>query len=224
MKYIINTISVIITLPISATTVFTEDFSTTTLPGNTQARVGFFNGNATFGGIVADANSTIVNGALEVETTNNFRGIGILLGADDFNGAGDYTLEFDLVNFSGDSDDFARASVFSGSGFELANDRNALLLNAQRGTLEALGNTTVNLLNTEDFIVPSNDLNLTFNFDGSSAVAVFLGVETTNFPFPTATFDNISISETQSKFESIPEPSVALLLANSLFLMFRRKR
>ncbi len=209
----------------NATTVFTEDFSSSSLPSIQQGNVGFFNGNVNFDQIVvASTEASIVNGVLEVTTTNSFRGIGILIDPASFSGAGEYNLSFDIIDFDPGADfagtpgpGFAEASVFSGTGFDGGDNADSLNLSSTTGQLTSTGTATAGLLATQQFTASGTDLNLSFTHDGTSAVAIFLGANTSAFPFPTVQFDNIEVS-------AVPEPSSLLFVMSSALCVFIRRR
>ena len=218
--------------------VFQEDFSSSVLPNDTQETFGFFNNNGSFGGIVVSSSASIESGVLEVEAGTGsvmepgFRGIGIALDSSNFVGAGLYNIEYEISSFTlsspfgSDFNDSAEVSVFSGSGFELADDARAIILDADIGELGLTNNNVdaeVQQLAIQNIDFSSNTdsdigtFNLEFTYDGTSAVALFFGARSDGFPFPIVEFDNIEIS-------SVPEPSSVLLAACSVIFLFRRKR
>jgi len=191
---------------------YTEDFSaSSSLPNNTsQAYVGgWFGSLATFD-TIAVATKSQINTSTEVlevrnDTQNAFRGIGIVINPDTIGGAGDYNLMFDITKFNADSLDSADVSVWAGSGYQ-ANSGNALRLNADIGQLERLGAATSSILTSESYTGTGTEFTLTFNYDGTSVLAVFFGSSSGGFPHPEVDYDNISIS-------SVPEPSSSAYLA-----------
>ena len=206
----------------ASTTVYSENFSTSTLPSRPQGALGFFNNNINFGEIGVASRATIDLGELVVDTTSNFRGIGIALDPDSFFGQGIYEVAFDITNYSGDFNDFAEVGVYSGRGYEFGNDRNALLLNAQTGQLTGQGSAVAEELRTETFTSVGRE-SFTFEYDGTSAVALFFGARTSGSPFPDVSFDNISVTSAQFN-SAVPEPSSALLVGCSAVFLFGRRR
>ena len=209
--------------------IYTEDFSgTTVLPSDTQETLGFYNGNALSDGIVVSdsANATIENGQLGINSTSGFRGIGLVLTPEETLGSspGTYQLQFDIVSFDPGVNGptvgtgFAEVNIFSGNEFQAANDANAVLLNAQTGELEALGAAVSTELASQNFTTAGDNITITFEYDGSGAIAIFFGANTSSFPFPSVVFDNIQVS-------TIPEPSSVFYISiTSLFVLLRRKR
>ena len=216
----------------ASTTVYGENFSTSTLPSRAQGTLGFFNRNVNFGEIGVASRATIDFGELVVDTTSNFRGIGIALAPDAFFGQGFYEIAFDITTYSGDANDFAEVVVYSGRGYEFGNNRDALLLNAQTGRLTGLGSAVAEELITETYTSIGRE-SFTFEYDGTSAVALFFGARTGGFPFPDVSFDDISVTSVTSaasvqgdniNFAVVPEPSSALLIGCSAVLLFGRRR
>ena len=207
----------------ATTVIYEEDFTNTVLPSSTQATVGFFNGNTAFDVIGVAANASVSGGALSVNTTGGFRGIGIILDPASFVGVGTYDFTFDITSFNdnGNTGSSVMANIFEGSGYDQGNNGDALRLDAQLGTLVGLGSATANEISSGVFTAAANEITLQFEYDGSSAVAIFVGVETDSFPFPTAQFDNFSVSTS-----AVPEPSSLLYLSvlPSFLLLRRRNR
>ena len=206
--------------------IFTEDFSgTTVLPNDTQETLGFFNGNALSDGIVVSSNATIANGELGINSTSGFRGIGLVLTPETLGSSpGTFQLQFDIVsfdrgeNFGTVGTGFAEVNIFSGNGFQAADDANAVLLNSQTGELAALGTAVSTELASQNFTTAGDNITITFEYDGSGAIAIFFGANTSSFPFPSVVFDNIQVS-------TIPEPSSVFYISiTSLFVLLRRKR
>ena len=138
---------------------------------------------------------------------------------------GTFQLQFDIVSFDpGETFDgtlgtgFAEVNIFSGEGFQADNDNDAVLLNAQTGELAALGDAESTELASQDFTTAGDNITITFEYDGSGAIAIFFGANTSSFPFPSVVFDNIQVS-------TIPEPSSVFYISiTSLFVLLRRKR
>ena len=212
--------------------IFTEDFSgSTVLPSVLQETLGFFDENGTVnalsdGIVVSDpANANIANGELGINSTSGFRGIGLVLTPETLGSSpGTFQLQFDIVsfdrgeNFGTVGTGFAEVNIFSGNGFQAGNDANAVLLNSQTGELAALGTAESTELASQDFTTAGENITITFEYDGSGAIAIFFGANTSSFPFPSVVFDNIQVS-------TIPEPSSVFYISiTSLFVLLRRKR
>ena len=234
-------------LPVYASpVVFSEDFSTTILPTNTQAHLGGNISLATFGEISVAANASIVNETLELSSTSGFRGIGIAFDADQLVAGTSYTLSVDIIDFELSSrfgSNFADSldiNVFTGNDF-LADNNNSdrLFLNAQSGELQNRnGSATATEVVSESVISfqdspNTGSIELNFDYDGSDSLAIFLGAVSDGFPHPTVTIDNITLSESEpgsggssSDIEvgTVPEPSSVLLLSLSSLALLRRKR
>ena len=206
-----------------ATTIYEEDFTTTMLPNSTQATVGFFNTNTPFDVIAADSDASIANGVLSVNTTSGFRGVGIILDPASFVGVGTYDFTFDITAFNdnGNTENSVVANIFEGSGYDLGDNGDALRLDSQLGTLVGLGSATASQIASQEYTAAANAVTLQFDYDGSSAVAIFLGIQTDDFPFPSAQFDNFSVSTS-----AVPEPSSLLYLSvlPGFLLLRKRKR
>ena len=210
----------------ASTVVYNEDFSASVLPTQAQGTLGFFNGNINFNEIGVSSQATIASEELVVNTTSNFRGIGIALAPDSFFGQGIYEVAFDITNYSGDANDFAEVGVYSGRGYEFGNNADALLLNTQTGQLTGLGSAVAEEIRIETFTSIGRK-SFTFEYDGTSAVALFFGGRTGGFPFPDVSFDDISVTSVQDDniaFVVVPEPSSALLVGCSAVFLFRRRR
>ena len=213
----------------ASTIVYSEDFSTSALPSQNRGTLGFFPNSGediNFNEIGVSSRATIDLGELVVDTTSNFRGIGIALAPDSFFGQGVYEVAFDITNYSGDFNDFAEVGVYSGRGYEFGNNADALLLNTQTGQLTGLGSAVAEEIRTETFTSIGRE-SFTFEYDGTSAVALFFGARTGGFPFPDVSFDDISVTSVQDDniaFVVVPEPSSALLVGCSAVFLFRRRR
>jgi len=168
--------------------------------------------------------TNISNNGLNVSSTSGIRTAGIVISPSLFDGAGDYTLTFDLTSYIGDSNDNALAEIWSGSGYNLTNNTSpdGLMVDTYSSSLKEFGNASAQLLADASLATASNGNQLGFTYDGSSAIAVFLGVKTDGWPFPSATFDNVSIT---TNFNVVPEPNAAMLLgiAGTCILLIRRR-
>lgn len=94
-------------------------------------------------------------------------------------------------------------------------------MNTFSGSLTAQGSATVSqLAGNVSYTTPANGNTVSFTYDGSSAIVIFLGVQDGGFPFPDAIFDNVSVAN------AIPEPSMTFLLGLSALgaLTIRRRK
>lgn len=208
------------------TLVFSENFSNSTLTSNANPYLGgWFGSQVSFQTWNGPGESSISNGALTVNSTSETRSAGLLLAPSMFPGAGSYTLSFDVTAYTGDSNDMGLVNVWAGSGYDLTKSTgNALILDMLSEQLRTEGSATSSLIGSTTFTSTGNGKQITFNYDGSSAVGMFFGVNTKGWPFPSATFDNITL--TQNGTASVPEPSVTALVAlfGSASCFIRRRR
>ena len=225
-----------------AAIIFVENFSMlTTFSTSGQANIEGTFANVTTSGIVVSADSSITGEQLVVtNTTSSFRGIGIAILPEDTGPAGIYNFSFDFVSIVSISngltqvspDDVATVNVFSGSGFDTGSTADSLGLNIFDPALfTASGGASVDTLAAEQFTMPQNDINVSFEYDGTGPIVIFLGilngsgtVQSDNGfffgnPQPAAIFDNLELTSL------VPEPSTAIsILIGSIFLIIRRCR
>ncbi len=165
------------------------------------------------------------NKSLNVTSTNATRPAGILLSPGLFTEAGTYTLSFDVTAYSGAVNNSGLVSIWSGNGYDptLATG-NALILDTLSAELKTMGTTTSALLGSTSITATATGSEISFTYDGTSAVALFFGGGTNSWPFPTVTYDNISIS--QPSIVPVPEPSGSAFLAlvDSASCLIRRRR
>ncbi|MGJ8656042.1 MAG: PEP-CTERM sorting domain-containing protein [Akkermansiaceae bacterium] len=212
--------------------VYSEDFSAATLPSTTQANLGGRSSLATYGEISVASSASIVDEALLLSSTSGFRGIGIAFEAGDLLPAGSYSLTLDITNFELTADretnisDSLRVNIFTGNDFETeTNTNDRIYLNAQTGELQERGGSgTSNLVITENYNFTDDpntgSIELNFDYDGSDALAIFVGAVSDGYPHPNITVDNITLTSV----DAVPEPSSALLLSLSSLILLRRKR
>ena len=156
--------------------------------------------------------ASITAGALTVTSTNGTRAAGILLSPGLFSTPGTYTLSFDVTAYSGSSNNSGLVTIWAGRGFDLSQSTgNALILDTLSAELKTAGSATATSFGSSSFTSGGNNKQISFSYDGSSAVALFFGAHTAGWPFPTVTYDNISISK--NSLAAVPEPSVTALLA-----------
>jgi len=210
----------------------TIDFSSETIENQANGFVGgWFGGSMSFDQWYGDSSdASIGGGQLNVSSTSAFRGAVLLLDSSAFApfGAGNYTLTFDVTSFSlsngasSSADDFAEVRIWSGSGYDLTNTTgNALAVSPQNGSFTAQGNASVNLLASRQVDSTGIANTLQFEYDGTSAIGLFLGAMTGGWPFPNVSYDNVSIGPV-----AVPEPgSVALYcgFATGLLIILRRR-
>ncbi|MGC4015392.1 MAG: PEP-CTERM sorting domain-containing protein [Luteolibacter sp.] len=209
-----------------AATVFTENFSSTTLVDKPNSYLGGYYGNQVNFGDWERSGPTVVlsSGTLQVASDSGYRSAAILLSPSLFPAAGEYTLSFDIVGYTGDANDTATVSVWSGSGYDLTKTSgNSLILNTQTGVLQALGSASSTLLTSANYNATGTGITMNFTYDGVSTVALFFGATTGGYPFPTVQYDNVSVS--QASMSVVPEPSTAaVLVLPALGCLLRRRR
>ena len=210
----------------ASTVIFSENFTSTTLVSNANPYLGgWFTPQAALQAWNGPGEASITTGALTVTSTSGTRSAGTLLSPGLFPQAGTYTLSFDVTAYSGASNNSGLVTIWSGTGYDLGNaSPNALVLDTLFAELKPSGLATAALLGSTLITESGNGWEVSFNYDGTSAVALFFGVTTSGWPFPTATYDNISISRPSPA--AIPEPSVPTLVAlvAAAFCLVRRRR
>lgn len=224
--------------------VYSQDFTSPpfTVPNKGATTFGGGSPTGTFGEWIAgDGNITSNNNTLVTsDTSDTSRSGGVMLDPSLFaaTGAGAYSITFDIVSFgpAGSAvpegggvsptawqDALAMVSVWAGSGYGLGNQgKDVLILNAQAGALQVgdvTGNAVSTLLVSQNYASTSfGTYTLTFNYDGTSAVAVFMGVKSAGWEFPRVVYDNLVIN-------AVPEPSsAALAMLGGLVWGLRRRR
>jgi len=165
--------------------------------------------------------ASIGSGALHVMSDSGVRSAGIFLPPSLFFGNGAYSLEFDVTAYSGDVNDSAIVSVWQGSNYDLFSSPNAVVLNTLSASLTTMGSASSAELIRGTYQNPGANLTLDFNYDGSSGIALFFGATTGAYPFPSVTFDNVSLR----KLAAVPEPSTVTLIAlfSCVFVGKRRR-
>lgn len=209
----------------AATLIFSESFSTTTLGTNSYVG-GWFGATTAFKAWNGASESSITTGELRVAPTGTTRAAGIILSNSDFtaSGAGNYTLSFDVTAYNGgDPANRGLVTIWAGSGYA-ASTGDALFLNVQSAALEARGSATVSLLGSSTFSTSAvgDRQSISFNYDGTSDVALFFGANGPSWPFPTVSYDNIEL--TKDSLVPIPEPSVTALAAGVVGMMCLLRR
>jgi hypothetical protein len=207
------------------------DFSTETIEDRFNGYVGgWYGNNLDFDQWYGSATDVSISGSnLIVGSTapNDARSAVVILDPAVFavDGAGDYSLTFDLSAFTmSDSqpntgDDVAFASIWSGSGYDLSGrSGNALFVSPGLGTITPQGTASASEIARGEFSSAANGLIVDFTYDGSSAIFIFLGaLEQGGWPFPTASFANVSVSP-------VPEPSMlGLLFGVAAFVLGGRR-
>ena len=238
--FIMSVLTCFFTSLYASTSLFSVDFSdpNTLQSIPTQIRLGTGQGAAlpeNFTGLaIASQEADIQNQALELSSTSNFRGIGIVID-DDLLGAQNFTLSLDLVDFDVpntanniNNDAFLEISIVGIEDFDTSNS-NSVNLSTFTGSASApTGITTFQEIAFEELTfgefesanpsIDSVDFDFTLNTT-PDALVIFIGANNAGaFPNPQIIIDNISLS-------SIPEPhSVSLLCIGSLILLGRRVR
>lgn len=209
----------------ASTVVFSDDFSTTSISSRGNPYVGgwFHDAQIAFQQWTGATEASISGGGLNVHTTSQTRSAGIVLSPTLFDGAGEYVLKFDLSSYSGSSNNSAVASVWAGSGYDPGGTTgNAITVDTYTASLLALGSAEVMQLAAMTLTAASADNQISFSYDGTSAVAVFLGTTTAGWPFPAATYDNVSVSKILTA--PIPEPTAALLTGLGIVTLLTVRR
>ncbi len=208
----------------AATVVYSENFSSSTLTSNGNPYLGgWFTPQTAFQQWVGDGSSSITTGALRVEPTSGSRSAGVVLSPGIFPAAGSYTLSFDVTAYNTSAGDPAKVTIWSGKDYGASNTGNSLQIDTYNMQLNPQGAASVASLGSATFTAAgSSTQSITFTYDGVSAVALFFGASTDGWPFPTATYDNITV--TQNSPVVIPEPSVSALAAGMVGVMCLLRR
>ncbi|MCW1921749.1 PEP-CTERM sorting domain-containing protein [Luteolibacter arcticus] len=208
----------------NAATVFTENFPTTTVLADKPNSYlgGYYGSHLSFGEWVRSGPTiTLPSESLQVSSDSGFRSAAVLLSPTLFPSAGNYKVTFDITTYSGDANDTATVSVWSGSGYDLTHSSgSALILNSQTGQLQALGSASSSLLASSTYSAAGNAITLDFSYDGSSTIALFFAATTGGYPFPTVRYDNVSISNATV----VPEPTAVAVLSFALAGGLLRRR
>ncbi|YCM43316.1 PEP-CTERM sorting domain-containing protein [Verrucomicrobiaceae bacterium 227] len=211
----------------AATILYLEDFSSPNRANTTVPYLGGWYGNEIdFGDVVGPSNhvSITVTETLGLSNdTTSYRSAAIVIDPAVFtSGAGTYTLKYDITAYNGDSNDQADIRVWQGSGYDFnpPSSGNALIVDTQQGALIPQLSAAANQVASDIRTTTGTDFTVNFNYDGVSAVGIFLGSTNTGGTQPRIEFDNIRIEAP----DSIPEPSSAILalLATGLILVRRR--
>lgn len=205
----------------AATVVFQEDFSSSTIVGNGNPYYGgWYSPQVTAGKWNGAYEASITSSELRVNPTSGTRSAGLILDPSKFSAPGQYTLTFDVTSFQvdgGPADDFGLVSVWSGSGYDLTRTSgSALILDTYSAQLKGADGATTKELGSLTFR-DTGTKQITFNYDGTSAVALFFGASTGGWPFPTVKYDNINLTMPSLSMRPgntpVPEPSVMMLSA-----------
>ncbi|MBK1826428.1 PEP-CTERM sorting domain-containing protein [Haloferula rosea] len=208
-------------LPAATATIYSESFENTTLTDLPNPYVGgWFTPQLPFESWANSSEASITPvDTLGINTTSAYRGAAVVLGPELFLGAGTYTLTYDIPTYTGASNNSAFVSVWSGTGYDLFNSPNSLVVDTLSGQLLASGSASSSQLASQTHTSGGNQQTLSFAYDGSSLIALFFGAQTTGWPFPSVEFDNITVTT-----EVIPEPSSLMLLGLSCLFLVKRKR
>lgn len=209
----------------ASTVIYDEDFSNASLLANGNPYLGgWFGNNVEFGEYAGDSGRTSItpDETLKVISDTNLSSAAVILDPATFTpGAGTYTLSFGIVNYEAEVGDFATVSIWAGSGYGSSSTGDALILNTYDSTLDTAGAATSELLSYVTYTSAGARYSQTFEYDGSSAIALFFGAENNNgYPFPEFEFDNVTITSA-----AVPEPSsLSLMALGGVLLTMRRKR
>lgn len=210
----------------AATVVYSENFSSSTLTSNGNPYLGgWFTPQTAFQQWVGsnDGAASITTGALTVTPTSGTRTAGVVLSPGIFPAAGSYTLSFDVTAYNTAASDPAKVTIWSGKDYGASNTGNSIQIDTYNAQLTGHGSATTSLLGSANITsTGSSTQSITFNYDGTSAVALFFGAATDGWPFPTATYDNITV--TQNSPVVIPEPSVSAFAAGMVGVMCLLRR
>lgn len=203
----------------AASVVFQEDFSSSTIVGNGNPYYGgWYSPQVTAGKWNGAYEASITAGELRVNPTSGVRSAGLILDPSNFSAPGQYTLTFDVTSFQvdgGPADDFGLVSVWSGKGYDLTRSSgSALILDTYSAQLKGAEGATAQELGNLKFS-DTGSKQITFDYDGTSAVALFFGATTGGWPFPTVKYDNINLTMPTLSMRPgntpVPEPSVMML-------------
>lgn len=219
-------VSAIAAIPANAV-VFFDDFSSGSVSNASSGYIGGWYGSL-FGfgqwyGPSQELNTTIEidGGSLTVSTDSPFRSAVMLFEPSDFSdGAGQYLVTLTVSGYtSGAGNGLVR--VWSGSGYDLTGQTgNAVFVRPEVGDFTVFGDSeTVSVSSLGSLEIDTTGTHtLQINYDGTSAVGIFLGVTTVESPQPTIEYGSISLA-------LIPEPSTSVLglVSVSMLLMQRRR-
>lgn len=163
----------------------------------------------------------IADGVLTVGTSNNYRGAAFVIDSSSLSGAGNYLLQFDVSRYVGGSNNFGQVNIWSGSGYDLSGTTaDALRIHTEEARAIALGNASSNQLAEFSFQGTLANQSIAFTYDGSSALVLMFGANTSGWPFPEVDYDNIRMLS----ISPIPEPATVFwALALSGLAMLRRR-
>jgi len=210
-------------IPAHASLIYQEDFSAPSTFNSANPYIGGFYGSPlAFQQIALPSGRTAIT-AEELVITNTassaHRGAAIVIDPALFSGPGMYQLSYDIPAGTFAGGDTANVQIWEGSGYEFASSPNALIVDTLSGSFRPQGSAIVSLLADASPASTGTDFTIDFNFDGTSAIGIFLGLQNSDgFPFSSVNYDNIRI-ETAST--PIPEVSGAaflgLLMVSSFF-------
>ncbi|WP_411826140.1 hypothetical protein [Luteolibacter sp. AS25] len=201
-----------------ATTVFEDDFSSSLYTNLSNPNLGGGAGNElVFATWTGGGQVTILNGALTALPTSSIRTAVIAFDNTTLTASGEYSFNFDISEFiantAGNSvptpDSAAYVSIWKATGYDTSGD-NRININTEANTIidgpiiTETGTATASQLKEETYTAAATAQSVTFNYDGTGAIFMLIGAQTGNYPFSSASFDNISVT-------SIPEPSSAFL-------------
>ena len=217
----------------ASTVVFQDDFSSSNYTTNGNSYIGGSGTQLVFNQWTGSNSGNILGEQLNVTSTSGSRVAALALGPEAFGvegaGAGTYTITFDLTSFLNLANGTALVSVTSVSGFSAPGTRGQAGNNRARvntinaSVLPQSAEVSVSTLASTQLNAASTGNTISFEYDGSSAIVLFFGASADGSPFPTTSFDNISVSKID--IQAVPEPAAPALLglAGAMLLLVRRK-
>lgn len=214
-------------LEAASTTFYSESFEDTKLNSEVTPYIGgWFSPQSAASQWYGPKQAAITTGVLSMTSDSKVRSAAVWLPAKTFDGEGSYTLRFDVPSYKGDKNNSGLVTVWLGNGYDLSGKTgNALIMDTLRAKVRTEGSARAEIVAKTTIESEGKQNELTFDYDGKSAVILFFGAQTSGWPFPSLTYDDISISrEEVTTLEPVPELSSALLGGIGVLLLLRRRR